>query len=890
MGVVLEQSITSSINTVEAIKRKKNSIFVTNCFFTSQQKKQSLDCELFNALRELASHYAKNKQYFEAQDTSFQALQLTPSNRLILTSDIIEILEDLVTYTYRSQDDNAYEQALMMQINLSSSDYSKGNKNALKALEKLSMHYQNNNEIEKAIRITQEIIESPRYRKLYTRQCIELQESLGDLLAKSGDYANADVAFNEALSLSKSQSRYAILPKQLLLMIKSYTLKALQNTDDDALFHTILSQSYAMNLEPNQITFEQSELNTNEKLKKIVALTSGRNLILPDWFPCYAIKNALSHKHENTLPPSKSKTTIENTSPLATTTLNEQSKIEQVPETSRQKEMISKLRIDWTAFGVGGYKKQIKELLTKLFLPRALPYELIKKTGIKPPRGAILYGPPGTGKTLMARTIAEQLFDKDQVIIRSGPELLSRYVGQSTQNTKNLFLEAQFNKDKTYVYIFDEFEALVTKRNEGDSVSKEVKSDITTTLLTTIDGVKEFDNIIVIGITNFIEKLDDALIRDGRLGLHIKVDMPSRNDRYDILQLILATPQKHGFVNHDVDIDLLADRSQGFSGANLKAMVDTTLSARLPSLFKFNYDDNIIELNVDDIALGHIKTKDFINTLESMSKNTTQQSVEIKRLQNQPFCPYSHTIAKNIESVRNQEKHFPYIKPMLIAVYGDTGYGKSAFSLNLFPNTNYPIYLKGSTLTGCTIAQQKKIINEKFRQALSHEDSLLILDNLEDCLSDTNGMGVNKALVIYLKDKLKMTLENKSKLRVIITAKNKGYTDSVFHDNIDFNAVAYLPPIQTSHEIIQLAKTLGFSIKSTSPSNKIINACSVEKIKHELLKWPDKENFDIDMFITNSSIISNKKQTIQDLHHHSIRKTTSLPNLKLAQTCLTMSY
>lgn len=173
------------------------------------------------------------------------------------------------------------------------------------------------------------------------------------------------------------------------------------------------------------------------------------------------------------------------------------------------------------SLGIGGLDEELTNLFRRAFASRRLPHTIIEKYGIKHVKGILLYGPPGTGKTLIARQLAKSLKAKTLNIV-NGPEVFSKYVGESEENVRKLFLPAREDEKKygdespIHVVVFDEIDAICRQRG-GDGESGRSKDAVVNQLLTNLDGVEALNNIIVIGMTNRKDLIDEAVLRPGRL-------------------------------------------------------------------------------------------------------------------------------------------------------------------------------------------------------------------------------------------------------------------------------------------------------------------------------------------------------------------------------------
>jgi len=203
----------------------------------------------------------------------------------------------------------------------------------------------------------------------------------------------------------------------------------------------------------------------------------------------------------------------------------------------------SMFRPDWNFenMGIGGLDREFSDIFRRAFASRIFPPSVISKLGVRHVKGILLYGPPGTGKTLMARQIGKMLNGKEPKVV-NGPEILNKYVGQSEENIRNLFKDAEIEyKEKgegssLHIIIFDEIDAICKQRgsrNDGTGVADTVVNQ----LLAKIDGVEALNNILVIGMTNRKDLIDEALLRPGRLEVHMEINLPDERGRLQIIKI-----------------------------------------------------------------------------------------------------------------------------------------------------------------------------------------------------------------------------------------------------------------------------------------------------------------------------------------------------------------
>lgn len=191
--------------------------------------------------------------------------------------------------------------------------------------------------------------------------------------------------------------------------------------------------------------------------------------------------------------------------------------------------------------GIGGLDKEFWTIFRRAFSSRIYPQDLVQKLGIRHVKGLILYGPPGTGKTLMARQIAKMLHAREPKII-NGPEILNKYVGQSEENIRALFRDAELEykskgeNSQLHIIIFDELDAICKQRGARQD-STGVGDSVVNQLLAKMDGVEQLNNILVIGMTNRLDMLDEALLRPGRFEVQLEIGLPDHQGRTQILKI-----------------------------------------------------------------------------------------------------------------------------------------------------------------------------------------------------------------------------------------------------------------------------------------------------------------------------------------------------------------
>jgi vesicle-fusing ATPase len=238
---------------------------------------------------------------------------------------------------------------------------------------------------------------------------------------------------------------------------------------------------------------------------------------------------------------------------------------------------IIKPNFNFEDLGIGGLDDEFSNIFRRAFVSRIFPPAIVEKMGIQHVKGILLYGPPGTGKTLMARQIGKMLNAKEPQIV-NGPEILNKYVGQSEENIRKLFAaaEAEYKQrgeeSGLHIIIFDELDAICKQRgskNDGTGVGDSIVNQ----LLSKMDGVDQLNNILIIGMTNRLDMIDEALLRPGRLEIHMEINLPDEKGRAQIFKVHTAKMRDAHLLDGDVDLNELASLTKNFSGAEISGRV-----------------------------------------------------------------------------------------------------------------------------------------------------------------------------------------------------------------------------------------------------------------------------------------------------------------------------
>ncbi|KAK4101915.1 AAA-domain-containing protein [Parathielavia hyrcaniae] len=388
--------------------------------------------------------------------------------------------------------------------------------------------------------------------------------------------------------------------------------------------------------------------------------------------------------------------------------------------------------------GIGGLDTEFSTIFRRAFASRIFPPGLIEKLGIMHVKGLLLYGPPGTGKTLIARQIGKMLNAREPKII-NGPEVLNKYVGQSEENIRKLFADAEKEyKEKgdesgLHIIIFDELDAVCKQRGSGAGGGTGVGDSVVNQLLSKLDGVDQLNNILLIGMTNRKDMIDDALLRPGRLEVQVEISLPDEFGRSQILKIHTAAMKKNNVMGNDVDVAELAALTKNFSGAELSGLVKSATSFAFARNTKAGTTAGVSE-DVDNMK---VVRQDFLNALDEIKPAFGTDEGELKDAIPYGIIHFSPSISRILsdgmlyaETVRQQGG----LRRTSVLLHGPPGSGKTALAAHIAMKSDYP-FIK--TITPASIVGYRDEIAKKdrlhsiFTDAYKSPLSMLIIDNIE---------------------------------------------------------------------------------------------------------------------------------------------------------------
>jgi transitional endoplasmic reticulum ATPase len=382
---------------------------------------------------------------------------------------------------------------------------------------------------------------------------------------------------------------------------------------------------------------------------------------------------------------------------------------------------------------IGGLKDELQRLRETIELPLRHP-ELFQKLGIEPPKGVLLYGPPGTGKTLIAKAVASE--SGAHFISIAGPEVISKYYGESEQRLREVFEEARENAPS--IIFIDELDSIAPRREE---VTGEVERRVVAQLLTMMDGLEERGQVVVIGATNRVDAIDAALRRPGRFDREIEIGVPGEPDRIEIMKI-----HTRGMpLSEDVSLDTLAQQTHGFVGADLAALAR---EAAIRALRRYLPD---LDLDAEEIpaeVLDNLKVyaSDFRSAQRDVGPSAMREvmlEVSHVKWQNVGGLDSAKTeVREAIELPLTDRQKFEDLgiePPRGILLYGPPGTGKTLIAKAVASESgaNF-IPVRGPQLLSKWVGESERAVREVFKKARQVSPSIIFFDEI-DALAPARG-------------------------------------------------------------------------------------------------------------------------------------------------------
>jgi len=438
------------------------------------------------------------------------------------------------------------------------------------------------------------------------------------------------------------------------------------------------------------------------------------------------------------------------------------------PEPTEMKE--EETTFDATYEDIGGLRDEIKKVREMVELPLKHP-EIFERLGVEAPKGVLLHGPPGTGKTLLAKAVANETNSNFYVI--NGPEIMSKYYGQSEENLRKKFEEAE--KNAPSIIFIDEIDAIASKREETKG---EVERRVVAQLLALMDGLQSRGKVVVIAASNVPQLLDPALRRPGRFDREIDIGVPDKKGRLEILKIHTRNMP----LNEDVDLKEIAGVTHGFVGADLQSLAKEAamivLRVVLPEL-QLEKEEAIPKETLEKLRISQ---KDFWEALKVVRPSAMREVlVEIPNVKWDDVGGLTDVKQELSEAVewplKNPEVfiRMGVTPPKGILLYGPPGTGKTMLAKAVANQSeaNF-ILIKGPELLSKWVGESEKAVRKVFEKARQTSPSIVFFDEI-DALAPRRGAGGDNRVSENVVNQLLTEIDGLEELHnvVVIGATNR---------------------------------------------------------------------------------------------------------------------
>ncbi len=417
---------------------------------------------------------------------------------------------------------------------------------------------------------------------------------------------------------------------------------------------------------------------------------------------------------------------------------------------------------------IGGLQEELLRVREMIELPLKHP-ELFERLGIEPPKGVLLYGPPGTGKTLIAKAVANEAGANFYSI--QGPEIMSKYYGQSEERLRERFEEAQ--KNSPSVLFIDELDSIAPKREE---VTGEVERRVVAQLLTLMDGLSGRGQVIVIGATNREDAIDPALRRPGRFDREIEIGVPDREGRKEILLIhSRGMPIEGTEEERDELLSSLAAITHGFVGADLAALAR---EAAMKALRRYLPDIDLDRpIPAEVLEKMRVYAQDFREALKEVEPSALREVlVEVPRVRWTDVGGLDEIKTQLMEAVEMPIKEPESFRrmgikpPRGILLYGPPGTGKTliAKAVATESEANF-ISIKGPEVMSKWVGESEKAIRQIFKKAKQVAPCIVFLDEIDSLAPRRGGLMADSGVSERLVNQLLTSLDGMETMEGVVT-------------------------------------------------------------------------------------------------------------------------
>jgi transitional endoplasmic reticulum ATPase len=425
---------------------------------------------------------------------------------------------------------------------------------------------------------------------------------------------------------------------------------------------------------------------------------------------------------------------------------------------------------------IGGLDRELEQVREMIELPMRHP-ELFSRLGIDPPKGVLLHGPPGTGKTLIAKAVANEIDASFHTI--SGPEIMSKYYGESEEQLREVFEEAEENAPA--IVFMDELDSIAPKREE---TSGDVERRVVAQLLSLMDGLESRGQVVVIGATNRVDAIDPALRRGGRFDREIEIGVPDRDGRKEILQVHTRNMP----LADEVDLGEFADNTHGFVGADLESLAKESAMTALRRI-RPEIDLEADEIDAEVLERLQVTLDDFKEALKGIEPSALREVfVEVPDVTWEDVGGLEDTKERLRETIQ-WPLEYPEVFTQLdmeaakgVMLYGPPGTGKTLLAKAVAneADSNF-ISIKGPELLNKYVGESEKGVREVFKKARENAPTVVFFDEIDSIATErgrnSGDSGVSERVVSQLLTELD-GLEALEDVVVIATSNRPDLIDS----------------------------------------------------------------------------------------------------------------
>src|SRR2546426_1205630 len=424
---------------------------------------------------------------------------------------------------------------------------------------------------------------------------------------------------------------------------------------------------------------------------------------------------------------------VVSTSPAAAAVVVERGTAVTVSEKVAKEEELKVPRVTYE--DVGGLRDEVRKVREMIELPLRPP-ELFERLGVEAPKGVLLHGPPGTGKTLLAKAVASETNANFHSI--SGPEIMSKFYGQSEENLRDIFKQAE--EEAPSIIFIDELDSIAPKRDE---VTGEVERRIVAQLLSLMDGLNPRGKVVVIGATNRPNSLDPALRRPGRFDREVEIGIPDRDGRLEILQI-----HTRGMpLAKDVNLEELAGITHGYVGADLAALAKEAALRALRRVLP-DLDLEVEEIPVDVLNRLVVTREDFLAAYREMEPSTLREVLiekpNVRWDEIGGLDEIKQSLRETVEWPLKYGALFQRVDakpPKGVLLHGPPGAGETllAKAVATEGGANF-ISVKGAEFFSELVGESERAVRETFRKAKQAAPCIIFFDEI-DAIAASRGTG-----------------------------------------------------------------------------------------------------------------------------------------------------